>query len=84
MQFIDGIVKAFVLSLNKNPELFHLVKTYQVHSHSQSCRKYKNENLCDHFRNFFADHTIASVPLQDDLPEQQKKTVFLIMENNKY
>ena len=24
--------------MNINPELFHLVKTYQVHSHLKSCR----------------------------------------------
>ena len=36
-QFVDSIVKAFVPDINKQPELFELVTTYQVHSHSKSC-----------------------------------------------
>ena len=58
--------------MNDNPELFHLVKTYQVHSHSKSCRKYKNEKCHYHFGKFFTDQTTVSFPLPDDLPEQLK------------
>ena len=41
-QFIDSTVHAFVPDINQNPELFYLVTTYQVQSHSKSCRKHKN------------------------------------------
>ena len=51
-QFIDSIVKAFVPDINENPELLHLVTTYQVHSHSKSCRKYKNEKCRYYFGKF--------------------------------
>ena len=42
-QFIDSIVKALVPDVNENPELLHLVTTYQVHSHLKCFRKCKNE-----------------------------------------
>ena len=53
IQLIDAIVKACVPDVNENAEFFHLVKTYQVHSHSKSYRKYKNEKCHYHFGKFF-------------------------------
>ena len=42
VHFVDSVVKAFVPDPHENSDLFHLVTTYQVHSHSKSCRKYKS------------------------------------------
>ena len=42
VRFVESIVKAFVPNEVTEPELFQLVATYQVHSHSSSCRKYKS------------------------------------------
>ena len=33
INFVDSVLKAYVLDLFKNPELFKLVFTYQVHPH---------------------------------------------------
>ena len=74
-QFIDSILKAFVSDKNENPELFHLVTTCQVHSHSKSCRKYKNEKCRYHFGKFFTERTIISFPLPSDLPEAEKTNI---------
>ena len=52
-QFIKSIVKAFVPDVNENPEFFQFVTTYQVHFHSKSCRKYKNEKCRYQFGKFF-------------------------------
>ena len=71
-QFIDGIVKAFVPDIHENPELFDLVTTYQVHSHSKSCRKYKNEKYRYHFGKFFTERTIISLPLPNHLLDTMK------------
>ena len=43
--FVDQIVHAFLPDRNENPELHNLVKLFQLHRHSKTCRKYKNE-LC--------------------------------------
>ena len=61
--FIDSADKSYVPDPIKNPDLFKLVTTYQVHSHSKSSRTYKNEKFRYHFGKFFADHRIISVPL---------------------
>ena len=74
-QFIDGIVKAFVPDIHENPELFDLVTTYQVHSHSKSCRKYKNEKCRYHFGKFFTEGTIISLPLPNHLPDTVKNNI---------
>ena len=37
ISFVDSGLKAYVPNPNENPELFKLVTTYQLHSHSKSC-----------------------------------------------
>ena len=74
-QFIDSVVKAFVPDIHENPELFDLVTTYQVHSHSKSCRKYKNEKCRYHFGKFFTERTIISLPLPNHLPDTVKNNI---------
>ena len=69
-QFIDSIVKAFVPDISENPE----------HSHSKSCRKYKNEKCRYHSGKFFTEFTIISLPLPSDLPKQ-KKTIYLMKDS---
>ena len=45
MAFVDQIFHAFLPDRKENAELHNLVKLYQLHRHSRTCRKYKNE-LC--------------------------------------
>ena len=75
IKFIDSFIKAFVPNPVENSELFHLVTIYQVHSHSKSCRKYKNERCRYHFGRFYTNHTIIYLPLQQDLPEDQENSI---------
>ena len=74
-QFIDGIVKAFVPDIHEFPELFDLVTTYQVHCHSKSCRKYKNEKCRYHFGQFFTERIIITLPLPNHLPDTVKNNI---------
>ena len=37
--FVDQIVHAYLPDRNENPELHELVKLYQLHRHSKTCRK---------------------------------------------
>ena len=43
--FIDSVVKSYVPDLTKNPGLFKLVITYQVHSHSKSVVNIKMKSV---------------------------------------
>ena len=50
--------------LSDAPELHNLVRTYQIHLHSQTCHKNENEKYHFHFGHYFADHTIIAGPLE--------------------
>ena len=39
--FVDQVIKASLTNLSDSPKLYDLVRTYQLHSHSKSCRKYE-------------------------------------------
>ena len=39
-----------------------MVKTFQIHSHSKSCRKYKKKKCRFNFPRFFTDETIIAQP----------------------
>ena len=52
-----------------------MVKKYQTHSHSKTCRKYKNIACTFHFGQFFTDSTIVAEPLPEDLDEEIKTAI---------
>ena len=49
--------------------MFEFAKTYQIHHHSKTCRKYRNEKCRFNFGKFFASHTITGQPLEDHIPQ---------------
>ena len=76
-RFVDSIVKVYVPDINENPELFKLVTTYQVHSHSKSCRKYKNIRCRYNFGLYFTKRTIVALPLAKSLCAEEKNKILL-------
>ena len=52
--------------------MFELVKTYQMHRRSKTCRKYRNEKRRFCFGKFFTNKTIISQPLADSVPLDDK------------
>ncbi|XP_068758167.1 uncharacterized protein [Montipora capricornis] len=74
--FIDEHVQACLPDQNEDSELHEIVKTYQKHSHSKTCRKYKNMKCRFNFGHFFTNKTIVAEPLSDDLdPEVKTSTI---------
>ena len=55
------------------PVLHELVKTYQTHAHSETCRKYKNLQCRFNFGHFFTDTTIVTRPLPKTMNEEERK-----------
>ena len=53
---------------NTEAQLYELVKMYQIHRHSKTCRKYKNEKFRFNIGRYFTSKAVIAVPLPDDLP----------------
>ena len=69
-------MQSYLPDQSQDPELYELVKTYQKHSHSKTCRKYKNIKCRFNFGHFFTNKTIVDEPLSDDLnPEEKTSTI---------
>ena len=71
--FVNNSVKCEIPEHNN--ALFNLVKTYQTHYHSKSCRKYKNIDCRYSFGKYFCNETIIAVPLSDDLANDEKENI---------
>lgn len=57
----------------KDRHLHELVKKYQKHSHSKTCRKYKNTRCRFYFGQFFTNRTIVAEPLPEDIADEVKQ-----------
>ena len=73
--FIDKIIKASIPDPIRQPKLHKMVRTFQLHSHSKSCRKYKNVPCRYSFGKFFTDRTIVAEPLLENLSEQERSLI---------
>ena len=63
IKHLDSVISGSFPDKKENPQLRELVKKYQVHSHSKTCRKY-NKNECRFgFPKFFCKRTIISEPI---------------------
>ena len=60
LEFIDEHVHANLPNETNESELCQLVKTYQRHNHSKTCRKYKNVPCRFNFGQFFTKRTIIA------------------------
>ena len=73
IRFIDKHISASLPDPVTCPILHDLVKTYQTHAHSKTCRQYKNLacgfNLC----HFFTERTVIAKPLPEDMNEEERK-----------
>ncbi|XP_066925712.1 uncharacterized protein [Clytia hemisphaerica] len=78
IMFIDKIIKVYLPSVEEDPELFNLVKTYQLHRHSKTCRKYKNTPCRFYFGKFFSEKTIVSEPLPQELPHEEREAILAL------
>ena len=75
LNYIDHIIKMELPDKDSETGLYEMVKTYQIHSHSKSCRKYKNIAYKHSFGHFFTDKTIIAEPLPNYMTENEKSTV---------
>ena len=75
IQYVDKHVQANLPDENDEPELLELVKMYQKHNHSKTCRKYKNVSCRFNSGHFFTKQTIVAEPLDVNLDDECKSSI---------
>ena len=75
VRFVDSFIRTDLPSEDTEPESFTLVNQYQTHSHSNTCRKYKNIPCRFNYGRFFTDQTICSEPLSKEIDDLAKKDI---------
>ena len=73
--FIENIIKRELPNLQERSRLFELVRNYQTHSHSESCRKYKSIECRYSWGKYLTDHTIIAHPVSDKLSVEEKALI---------
>ena len=72
VNYIDKYIAAYLPDPSDSPKLHELVRTYQTHSHSKTCRKYKNLQCRFNFGHFFTEKTVIAKPLTCEMNELEK------------
>ena len=72
VEFIDQHVQAYLPDPISEPELHQLVKMYQTHAHSKTCRRYKNLPRRFNFGHFFTNRTIVVKPLASHVNDKER------------
>ncbi len=75
IDYIDQHLQAYLPDKETDPQLYDLVKTYQIHNHSKTCRKYKNVACRFNFGQFFTDKTIVAEPLAENMDDEIKSNI---------
>ena len=75
IKFIDKLIRTDLPDPNEEPGLHKLVSDFQIHSHSNSCRKYKNIPCRFHFGRFFTNQIIVAEPLSENLSEMTRNRI---------
>ena len=73
IEFIEKTIRAQLPDHLSNPELFELVKTYQVHAHSRICWKYNKNERRFSYGPYFSEKTITTKPLDCKFSSDEKQ-----------
>ena len=77
IEFIDTHVQAYLPDIQTECELYELVRSYQKHNHSKTCRKYQNIPCRFNFGQFFTKRTVVAEPISEELDEELKKSMLI-------
>ena len=79
MQFLNSFISTDLPNEETELVTFNLVNQYQTHSHSNTCRKYKNIPCRFNFGRFFTDRTIYAEPLPKDINDIEKNISLILV-----
>ena len=75
ISFIEKTINAQMPDPQSDSELSELVKTYQVHAHSETCWKYKNNEFRFSYGRFFTEKTIIAKPADSEITKDKKQEI---------
>ena len=75
IDFIEKTINAQLPNHLNDPELFELVKTYQVHLQSRTCWKYNKNECCFSYGRYFTEKTVIAKPLDSKFNKDEKHEV---------
>ena len=75
IELIEKTINAQLSGHLSNPELFELVRTYQVHTHSRTCWKYNKNEYRFSYGRYFTEKTIIAKPLDSKFSNEDKQEI---------
>ena len=75
IEFDEKTISAQFPDHLNNPELFELVKTYQIHAHSRTCWKYSKNECSFSYGQYFTEKTIIAKPLDFEFSNDKKQEI---------
>ena len=69
---VDKTVSTYLPEKQKHPQLYDSVEIYQLHRHSKTCCKYKNQLFRFNFGKSFTNRTIVFRIFTQNMPENEK------------
>ena len=82
INFIDNVIQAPLPSEEIEPCLYDFIKLYQLHKHSNSCRKYKNKSCRYGSGRCFNERAIVAKPLDDSINDIKRYWIIQKRETN--
>ena len=75
IDFIEKTINAQFPNHLNDPELFELVKKYQIHAHTRTCWKYNKNGCRFSYGRYITEKTIIAKPLDSKLNNDEKQEV---------
>ena len=75
IEFIEKTINAQLPNHLNDPELFEVVKTYQVHAHSRTCWKYSKNECRFSYGRYFTEKIIIAKPLDSKSSNGEKHEI---------
>ena len=75
ISYLDEHVSASLPDPVTSPDLYKVVNTYQTHTHSKTCRKYRNLACRFNFGHIFTEKTIVAQPLAAEINDLEKSKI---------
>ena len=75
IEYIEKTINGQLPGYSNDPELFELLKTYQVPAHSRTCWKYSKNECYFFYVRYFTEKTIIAKQIDSKFNDDEKKDI---------